>query len=282
MSGNIDTFNQVMLKFLDQLTDVFPDYAFIKSYRSVILGLTKQDPGFCLDTFMEHAKPHGDLIMNRDDRIFEVFSRKHSILKALNLESLWKSEISDKTRHAIWEYIASLYVIGSCVKPEDIENSRTTNMDFSPDKLDKMLSMFDTKGGPNPLAEVAKMIDPELMGKIMNPETMNDLSQALEAQLGDGKGGIDETKLLGMFDSPGNENPLAEMLKDGNPFMEAIEKLTSNPEILNGIQNTVAQLTAGATEDMGDGDVDEGDLMNMLGPMMKSISGVFKNLKKIN
>ena len=96
--ASVDTFNELLLQFVDELAHTFPENTIVKTYRNTVSMLIKKDPGVCLETFMKNVKPHEDLIRNQDERIFEELSRSYGILKTLDLESMWKSELSDNSR----------------------------------------------------------------------------------------------------------------------------------------------------------------------------------------
>ena len=191
--ASVETFNELLLQFVDELAFTFPENTIVKTYRTTVASLIKKDPGVCLQTFMQNVKPHEDLIRNQDERIFEEFSKNYGILKSLDLETLWKSELSEKSRKAIWQYVQGLYVLGSNVDPEEVERARKTNMDFSPQALQQALSQFNFDGSEdeNPLAGMMK--------NLSNPEFMDKINRTVEEQFGDGKGGIDESKIMKML-----------------------------------------------------------------------------------
>jgi len=191
--ASVETFNELLLQFVDELSRTFPENTIVKTYRTTVASLIKKDPGVCLQTFVQNVKPHEDLIRNQDERIFEEFSKNYGILKSLDLETLWKSELSEKSRKAIWQYVQGLYVLGSNCDPEEVERARSTNLDFSPEVLQNALSQFNMDGGDegNPLADMMK--------NLANPEFMDKINRTVEEQFGDGKGGIDEKKVLGVM-----------------------------------------------------------------------------------
>jgi hypothetical protein len=186
--ASVDTFNELLLQFVDELAHTFPENTIVKTYRNTVSMLIKKDPGVCLETFMKNVKPHEDLIRNQDERIFEELSRSYGILKTLDLESMWKSELSDNSRSAIWQYVQGLYVLGNNVGEEEIQASRQTNMDFSPEKINQMFAPQGPDGQENPLAG--------LLGNLMKPEIMEEMTSKVEQEFGDGQGGLDENKIM--------------------------------------------------------------------------------------
>jgi hypothetical protein len=186
--ASVDTFNELLLQFVDELAHTFPENTIVKTYRNTVGMLIKKDPGVCLETFMKNVKPHEDLIRNQDERIFEELSRSYGILKTLDLESMWKSELSDNSRSAIWQYVQGLYVLGNNVGEDEIQASRQTNMDFSPEKINQLFAPQGPDGQENPLAG--------LLGNLMKPEMMEEMTSKVEQEFGDGQGGLDETKIM--------------------------------------------------------------------------------------
>ena len=186
--ASVDTFNELLLQFVDELAHTFPENTIVKTYRNTVGMLIKKDPGVCLETFMKNVKPHEDLIRNQDERIFEELSRSYGILKTLDLESMWKSELSDNSRSAIWQYVQGLYVLGNNVSEEEIQESRHTKMDFSPEKINQLFAPQGSNGQENPLAG--------LLGNLMKPEIMEEMTAKVEEQFGDGQGGLDENKIM--------------------------------------------------------------------------------------
>ena len=187
--ASVDTFNELLLQFVDELAHTFPENTIVKTYRNTVSMLIKKDPGVCLETFMKNVKPHEDLIRNQDERIFEELSRSYGILKTLDLESMWKSELSDNSRSAIWQYVQGLYVLGNNVGEEEIQASRQTNMDFSPEKINQLFAPQGQDGQENPLSG--------LLGNLMKPEIKEEMTAKVEQEFGDGQGGLDENKIMG-------------------------------------------------------------------------------------
>jgi len=186
--ASVDTFNELLLQFVDELAHTFPENTIVKTYRNTVGMLIKKDPGVCLETFMKNVKPHEDLIRNQDERIFEELSRSYGILKTLDLESMWKSELSDNSRSAIWQYVQGLYVLGNNVGEDEIQASRQTNMDFSPEKINQLFAPQGSSGEDNPIAG--------LLGNLLKPEMMEEMTSKVEQEFGDGQGGLDENKIM--------------------------------------------------------------------------------------
>lgn len=108
----IQAFNTMLKDFVGQLCDVFPEETqlsvFLHSFDTVV-ALDESKP---LATFVDAIRPHGALVMARDPQLFE-----HLRLPGLDFRKLWATpDLSDNTRQAIWQYISTLYVLGTTVR----------------------------------------------------------------------------------------------------------------------------------------------------------------------
>jgi hypothetical protein len=61
-------------------------------------------------------------------------------------------------------------------------------MDFSPEKINQMFAPQGPDGQENPLAG--------LLGNLMKPEIMEEMTSKVEQEFGDGQGGLDENKIM--------------------------------------------------------------------------------------
>jgi hypothetical protein len=86
---------------------------------------------------------YSEKIMSKDPRLFDLLDEPESVLAELNISKLWKSGISDGTKDAIWQYIQTLYILGTTITSipqdtldmiEDVANKCATSMMNNPDK----------------------------------------------------------------------------------------------------------------------------------------------------
>jgi len=190
MSNSVNAFNDLLLQFVDELVNTFPENTIAKTYRSTVSLMIKKDPSLCLTTFMKNVRPHEELIRNRDEAIYEELSRNYGILKTLDLESMWKSELSDNSRAAIWQYVQGLYVLGNSVSEEEIaQMSDPVSQATMENMMNSLLNTQEESGSDNPLSG--------LLGNLINPQFMQDITKKAEEQFGDGRGGLDQNKIMG-------------------------------------------------------------------------------------
>jgi hypothetical protein len=97
-------FNEMYTQFLSELVQTFPEEPSIGK----ILKKHKDEKTY--KKVMNKLSPWAQQIMNKDPAFF---CEDNEFAKSLNLHVLFhKSDVSDATRQAIWQYISSLYGFG--------------------------------------------------------------------------------------------------------------------------------------------------------------------------
>ena len=113
--STLEAFNTLMRNFINELNDTFPEFEELKVFAAGYDALVALTPRTPLETFMETMSPHANLIMNRDPALFEHDDL--SLGGAVNLKAMWHSDdLSQGTRDAIWQYMTTLYVLGSTIQ----------------------------------------------------------------------------------------------------------------------------------------------------------------------
>ena len=120
---SVNAFNDMMGQFLAELHKTFPEEKSIKKSMSGFELMRQSNPRLVVDGFMTGVSPYADKISARDDTFFLEESKKLDFLKGINIETHWSS-ISDATKDAIWQYISTLYMLGTTISsiPEDTLN----------------------------------------------------------------------------------------------------------------------------------------------------------------
>jgi hypothetical protein len=96
----LKAFDEMMNQFLGELAQTFPDEP------------TKTAIG--CDDFLGQVAPWSQKLTAHDD---SFFCEENTFVKNLNLHTIWKSpECSETTKQAIWQYIQSMYMIGTTMK----------------------------------------------------------------------------------------------------------------------------------------------------------------------
>ena len=106
--------------FINDLIKVFPEHKeTIESNYKDILNLENVviKENEIISEFLENISNISDSIMNKDSSVFtdELF-----LIKGISMDTLWKSDISNKTRSNIWKYLNIFCLINLNVTSGDI------------------------------------------------------------------------------------------------------------------------------------------------------------------
>ena len=113
--STLEAFNTLMRNFLNELNETFPEFEELKVFAAGYDALVILSPHKPLETFMETMSPHANQIMGRDPALFEHDDL--SLGGAVNLKAMWHStDLSEGTRDAIWQYLTTMYVLGSTIQ----------------------------------------------------------------------------------------------------------------------------------------------------------------------
>lgn len=113
MSTSIQSFNTLMKQFLEALAMTFPDHDEICLFQTMFDDLVKTNHRKPVDLFMNALQPYSDLVMKKDNALFE---QPISLGNKIDLSALWKENLSDSSRDAIWKYIHTLFLLGTTVR----------------------------------------------------------------------------------------------------------------------------------------------------------------------
>ena len=112
--SSVQAFNSVMEEFLNELQETFPEEKKIKAYYNSFLTLKKVNQRKVLDTFMNEISKHSEKIVNKDESYF--LNSEDEFIKSINIGKWWNDTLSSNTKDAIWQYLNTLYVLGSTIK----------------------------------------------------------------------------------------------------------------------------------------------------------------------
>lgn len=151
MSTTLSSFNDLMQQFLDELEIAFPDDPKLKKYQSNFSILKKANVRKPLNSFMDAIAPHSTKIMSKDETYF--LEADDAFITDLDIKTKWESA-SETTKSAIWQYLQTLYIIGTTIKslPSDalsmIEDVAKKCADsFNPDDMSSLIELL----GKNPV-----------------------------------------------------------------------------------------------------------------------------------
>jgi hypothetical protein len=108
----ISSFNDLLQQFLDELEVAFPDDAKIKKYQASFILVRKSSVRKPLTEFMASIGPYASHIMTKNEEFF--LTSDSEFVKNLNIPKLW-GKASDANKDAIWQYLQTLYIIGTTI-----------------------------------------------------------------------------------------------------------------------------------------------------------------------
>lgn len=107
----------MMKQFLDELEQSFPEVNGVKLYKERFEFLRKANPRQVVEKYMTRMQPYSDKLMNKDEEFFKTFAEDEtSIIHRIGLSGHFKNgEVSENTKAAIWQYLQTLYVLGTTI-----------------------------------------------------------------------------------------------------------------------------------------------------------------------
>lgn len=112
--SSVTAFNDMMGQFLMELHKTFPEEKGLKKYIAAFDLIKDTAPKKIVEGFMENVSPFANKLSTRDESFFLVDSTTIDFLKPLNITTCWP-EASEGTKNAIWQYIQTLYMLGTTI-----------------------------------------------------------------------------------------------------------------------------------------------------------------------
>lgn len=103
----ISAFNEMMRQFTDELSTIFPDEQAVKE------PFKDTPPRTVFDNFMTDIAPWVNHMLGKNP---EFFCKENPFSAKLNLHEIWvHSDCTDNTKAAIWQYLQTLYMLGTTI-----------------------------------------------------------------------------------------------------------------------------------------------------------------------
>jgi len=111
--ASVSAFNDMMGQFLTELYKTTEDNSIKKFIVSFEL-IKETNPRKCVDAFIRGIQPYADKISQRDETFIDDI-QKIEFLSELNISKHWNNKLSNNTKNAIWQYIQTLYMLGTTI-----------------------------------------------------------------------------------------------------------------------------------------------------------------------
>ena len=156
--ASVTAFNDMLSQFLVELHKTFPEEKGIKKMTTSFEMLKQTNPRLIVDGFMKGVTPYADKISSKDESFLLEEIEKIELLKDLNIKSYW-SRMSDNTKAATWQYLQTLYMLGTTITAIPAETLGLIET-IAKDCADKM----QTEGGELDQDALMKMMGSMLGG----------------------------------------------------------------------------------------------------------------------
>jgi hypothetical protein len=113
--STVSAFNDMMEQFLSELALTFPEEKAMKKYQAKFELARVASPRLTLDVFMKGIAPFTTMIMAKDEQFFKNHLAEIPILEEMNMHECWNDDVSSATKDAIWQYIQTLYILGTTI-----------------------------------------------------------------------------------------------------------------------------------------------------------------------
>jgi len=110
---SVTAFNDMMLQFLCELKDTFPEEKAIKKYAASFDIMRKSNPRKCVEVYMSAIGPFSQRITSKDETLLD--EENLTFLNDMNIKKHWTPELSNNTKDAIWQYLQTLYMLGTTI-----------------------------------------------------------------------------------------------------------------------------------------------------------------------
>ncbi len=122
--STVSAFCDMLEQFCDELVQTFPDEGSFKRYKTTVEMSRKVNPRKIVNCYMDSLAPYSQKLMAKDETLFTVEAKNIQIISDLNIASIWTPDLSENTKNAIWQYLQTLYIIGTTISllPQDTLN----------------------------------------------------------------------------------------------------------------------------------------------------------------
>ena len=113
--ASVTAFNDMMGQFLVELHKTFPEEKGIKKFMTSFDLLKSANPRKCVEAYMSGVSKFATKISQKDETFFTGDIKNIEFLQDLNIEEYWNEKMSDGTKNAVWQYLQTLYMLGTTI-----------------------------------------------------------------------------------------------------------------------------------------------------------------------
>jgi hypothetical protein len=113
--ASVTAFNDMMGQFLVELHKTFPEEKGIKKFMTSFDLLKSANPRKCVEAYMSGVSKFATKISQKDETFFTEDIKNIEFLQDLNIEEYWNEKMSEGTKNAVWQYLQTLYMLGTTI-----------------------------------------------------------------------------------------------------------------------------------------------------------------------
>jgi len=113
--ASVTAFNDMMGQFLVELHKTFPEEKGIKKFMTSFDLLKSANPRKCVEAYMSGVSQFANKISQKDETFFTEDIKNIEFLQDLNIEEYWNEKMSEGTKNAVWQYLQTLYMLGTTI-----------------------------------------------------------------------------------------------------------------------------------------------------------------------
>ena len=110
----IKAFNKILLNFIKELENKYPEETDISIYKNSVILLDKTNPKLISNYYKIYVYIYKDYIDEKNESFFlnndfneETGGSEWCFVRGMRLKKYWK-DLSDKSKDAVWEYFLTL------------------------------------------------------------------------------------------------------------------------------------------------------------------------------
>ena len=110
----IKAFNKILLNFIEELENKYPEETDISIYKNSVILLDKTNPKLISNYYKIYVYIYKDYIDEKNESFFlnndfneETGGSEWCFVRGMRLKKYWK-DLSDKSKDAVWEYFLTL------------------------------------------------------------------------------------------------------------------------------------------------------------------------------
>lgn len=112
--SNINAFTETLKEFLNEMVKTYPEEEALQEKLDTINDLNDKGLKKMFKRLVDDLKSVSDDITSKNGDCFK--EGKCKFFDDMNMENVWKIDVDDNTRNAIWQYLNTLFILGTTIQ----------------------------------------------------------------------------------------------------------------------------------------------------------------------